>query len=178
MSRVGKMPVALPRGVSFALRGECVEVKGPKGTMSQDFGPSVSIECRDEFVIVSPADSSSFARAMQGTVRSIIAGMVKGVCDGYSKSLTINGVGFKGLIKGQFLELSVGYSDLVRYPLPRDVSVDVFDNNKITVRGVSKHRVGQVTNEIYSYCPAEPYKGRGISIDGKPVRRKEGKKTA
>lgn len=179
MSRIGKQPVSIPDKVKVEVKGHTVKVEGPKGKVSKSFAPVVNIAIDGKKVIVSPtADDSRFAKAMYGTVRSIIAGMVKGVSEGYAKELEIQGVGFKANLKGKQLDLALGYSHPILMNIPEGIIVTVTDQTKLKVEGADKQLVGAVTAEIRSYYPPEPYKGKGVRIVGERVRRKEGKTVA
>lgn len=178
MSRIGKLPVTIPDKVTVDVAGSEVKVEGPKGKLAKHFDTSVDIKVEDGKVVVTPKDESRHARAMYGTVRSIINGMVDGVQKPYVKQLEIEGVGFKATLKGQMLDLALGYSHPIHYDLPEGITVKVDGGTKLTVEGCDKHMVGQVAADIYSFKPVEPYKGKGVKIVGQYVRRKEGKKTA
>jgi large subunit ribosomal protein L6 len=178
MSRIGKLPVAIPEKVNVSVDGQNVSIEGPKGSLKKSFDHSVKIELVENEVRVSPVDDSRHSRAMYGTVRSIINGMVVGVVDGYTKKLQIKGVGFRAVLKGNILDLALGYSHPCELEIPEGIKVTVAENTKITVEGADKQVVGQVTAEIYQFFPAEPYKGKGVHIEGQYVRRKEGKKSA
>ena len=179
MSRIGKQPVPIPDKVKVTVTDSTVLVEGPKGTVSKLFAPVVKISVADKKVTVSPtADDSRFAKAMYGTVRSVIAGMVKGASEGYSKDLEIQGVGFKANLKGKSLDLALGYSHPILMDIPDGIKVTVVEGTKIKVEGADKQLVGAVTAEIRSYYPPEPYKGKGVRIVGERVRRKEGKTVA
>ncbi len=179
MSRIGKQPVIIPDKVKVTINGGSVLVEGPKGKVSKVFAPVVKVAVADKKVVVSPTeDQSRFARAMYGTVRSVIAGMVKGVSEGYVKELEIQGVGFKANLKGQALDLALGYSHPILHPIPDGIKVTVTDQTKLKIEGADKQLVGQVTAEIRAYYPPEPYKGKGVRIVGERVRRKEGKTVA
>ena len=178
MSRIGKIPVEIPSGVEVALDTQTIRVKGPKGDLSKTFSPLAVIKLSDDKVVVSPADDSRAAQAQYGTARSIIANMVQGVTQPFSKDLLIEGVGFRAAIKGSVIDLELGYSHPVEHTIPEGVSVTVADNVKIHVEGADKQMVGQLAAEIKSYYPVEPYKGKGVRILGQFVRRKEGKKSA
>jgi large subunit ribosomal protein L6 len=181
MSRIGKQPVQIPDKVKVDVKGTTVSVEGPKGKMSKTFAPVVKIENKDNSIVVAPAEDSRFSRAMFGTVRSVIAGMVKGASVGYAKELEIQGVGFKAALKGNKLDLALGYSHPILHEIPEGIKVTVTDQTKLKVEGVDKQLVGQVTAEIRSYYPPEPYKGKGVRIVGEHaerVRRKEGKTVA
>ncbi len=179
MSRIGKQPVSIPDKVKVDIKGSTVSVEGPKGKISKTFAPVVNISMADKEVTVAPTgDTSRFARAMYGTVRSVIAGMVKGVSEGYVKELEIQGVGFKANLKGKQLDLALGYSHQILHDIPEGIKVTVTDQTKVRIEGADKQLVGQVTAEIRSYYPPEPYKGKGVRIVGERVRRKEGKTVA
>ena len=176
-SRIGKLPVAIPEKVTLTIDGNKVMVEGPKGKLEKEFNKSVSLTVADKVLTVTPADESRLARAMQGTARAIIFNMVKGVVEGYSKDLEIHGVGFRAALKGNILDLALGYSHPIEYPLPEGITVTIKENTKLKVEGADKHMVGQVAADIKQYYPVEPYKGKGVRILGQFVRRKEGKKT-
>jgi large subunit ribosomal protein L6 len=179
MSRIGKQPVIIPDKVKVSIAGDTVNVEGPKGKVSKTFAPVVKVTIADKTVTVSPTkDDSRFAKAMYGTVRSVIAGMVKGASEGYSKDLEIQGVGFKANLKGTTLDLALGYSHPILMEIPAGIKVTVTDQTKLKVEGADKQLVGAVTAEIRSYYPPEPYKGKGVRIVGERVRRKEGKTVA
>jgi large subunit ribosomal protein L6 len=180
MSRIGKQPVIIPDKVKVTVNGDTVLVEGPKGKVSKLFAPVVKVAVVDnKKVVVSPTeDQSRFAKAMYGTVRSVIAGMVKGVSEGYVKELEIQGVGFKANLKGTALDLALGYSHPILHEIPAGIKVTVTDQTKLKIEGADKQLVGQVTAEIRAYYPPEPYKGKGVRIVGERVRRKEGKTVA
>lgn len=177
MSRIGKLPVAIPEKVKVSVNNGAVSVEGPKGKLEKTFSAQhVSIVVEENQVKVSPANSSRLCKAMHGTARSIINGMVEGVTKGYEKKLEINGVGFKAEQKGKQLKLYLGFSHDVFVDIPEGITVAIDGNTKLTVSGCDKQVVGQLTATIYSFYPVEPYKGKGVTIVGKYVRRKEGKK--
>ncbi len=179
MSRIGKQPVPIPDKVKVDIKDHTVHVEGPKGKVTKSFAPVVKIGVADKKVVVSPSeDTSRFARAMYGTVRSVIAGMVKGVSVGYAKELEIQGVGFKAALKGKQLDLALGYSHPILMDIPEGIKVIVTDQTKLRVEGADKQLVGAVTAKIRAYYPPEPYKGKGVRIVGERVRRKEGKTVA
>ena len=178
MSRIGKKPVQIPDKVKVDIKGTTVSVEGPKGKVSKTFAPVVKIEQKDKKLVVSPTEETRYSRAMYGTARSVIAGMVKGVSVGYLKELEIQGVGFKANLKGKSLDLALGYSHPILMEIPEGIKVTVTDQTKVKVEGADKQLVGAVTAEIRSYYPPEPYKGKGVRIVGERVRRKEGKTVA
>jgi len=178
MSRIGKQPVRIPAKVKVDIQGQTVNVEGPKGKLSKTFDSVVAIKSAEEMITVAPVEQSRFARAMYGTARSIIAGMIKGVSEGYVKDLEIQGVGFRANLKGKQLDLALGYSHPILMDIPEGIKITVTDQTKIKVEGADKQVVGAVTAELRSYYPPEPYKGKGVRIVGERVRRKEGKTVA
>lgn len=178
MSRVGKVPVIIPAKVKVDVKDTTVSVDGPKGKVSRTFAPVVSITLADSKVTVKPNDDSRFSRAMFGTARSVIAGMVKGASEGFVKDLEIQGVGFKAALKGKQLDLALGYSHAILFDIPEGIKITVTEGTKLKVEGADKQLVGMVASQIRSYYPPEPYKGKGVRIVGERVRRKEGKTVA
>jgi large subunit ribosomal protein L6 len=178
MSRIGKLPVAIPEKVSCKIEGNTVTIEGPKGKLTKLFHSSVSIAEKDGQIEVTPRDSSRLAKAMYGTARSILNGMVIGVVEGYTKQIEISGVGFKAEVKGDILDLSLGYSHPIHHKIPEGVVVTMDGNTKMKIEGIDKQVVGQLAASVKQYFPMEPYKGKGVRIVGEFVRRKEGKKTA
>lgn len=178
MSRIGKVPVQIPTGVEVKITDQNVSIKGPNGELNKDFSPLVSITEADNTVVVKPVINTRAAQANYGTARSIIANMVEGVTKPFSKDLLIEGVGFRATIKGNKIDLELGYSHPILHDIPEGVTVTVADNVKIHVEGADKQKVGQMAAEIKSFYPVEPYKGKGVRILGEYVRRKEGKKSA
>ena len=178
MSRIGNLPIAIPSGVDVNIDGDVVKVKGPKGELLQELNSSIEIEVSENSINVRPKDSTRQTRALQGTMRSLIANMVSGVVTPYSKDLLIEGVGFRAAVKGTDVGLELGYSHPINHPILDGVTVTVADNVKIHVEGSDKQKVGQLAADIKSYYPVEPYKGKGVRILGEYVRRKEGKKSA
>lgn len=175
MSRIGKLPVAIPEKVEVQVSGNTVTVKGEKGTLNFDFKPVVDVKIEDGSVIVSPKGDE--AKALWGTTRSVISNMVEGVANGYTKSLEINGVGYKFEAQGQKLILSIGFSHKVEMEVPSDLKVAVDEKlkNVIHVTGIDKQRVGQFASKIKAKKKPEPYKGKGIKYLGEHIRRKAGK---
>lgn len=188
MSRIGKQPVLIPDKVTVSVQGNVVVVKGPKGELSKPFPKEVGVVADAKVVNVSDLTEvkdkdgkvakAGSAGALHGTVRAIIRNMCEGVATGYSKTLLIEGVGFKAILKGNVLDLALGYSHPIRYTIPVGISVVVTDGTKLLISGADRHMVGQVASSIKLYKPVEPYKGKGVRIEGEYVRRKEGKKTA
>ncbi len=175
MSRIGKKPVAIPSGVTVTIDGSTVSVKGPKGELTRTFSPLVTFAQEGDDVIVSPADDTRDANAQWGLSRTLVHNMVEGVSKGFEKKLQLVGVGYRAALKGKNLDLSLGYSHPVIMEAEEGISFEVPDNTHITVKGISKERVGQVAAEIRAKRPPEPYKGKGIRYEGEHVRRKLGK---
>jgi len=175
MSRIGKKTVTVPAGVTVEFEGKTVSTKGPRGQLSWTMPEGIVIEREGDSLHVTRSSEERFVRAMHGTARALVANMVEGVSEGFRKNLEIQGVGFRATKKGDFLDLSVGYSHPVEHPIPSDLEVTVTDNTKILVEGIDKQKVGQFAAEVRSYYPPEPYKGKGIRYAGEVVRRKAGK---
>jgi large subunit ribosomal protein L6 len=175
MSRVGKMPVALPKGVEIRVDGSNVTVKGPKGELARRFHDRVAIQVEDEVASVTRADDTREARALHGLSRALLANMVTGVSDGFRKDLEIVGVGYRAALKGTDLEMQLGFSHPVTVAAPEGVTFDVPEPTKVVVSGIDKELVGQVAANIRKLRPPEPYKGKGIRYSGEHVRRKAGK---
>ncbi|MFO8026909.1 MAG: 50S ribosomal protein L6 [Opitutales bacterium] len=178
MSRIGKLPIPVLDKATVAVDGQTVRVEGPKGKLEKTFDKSVNIEHADGEVRVTPAGNSPHSRAMYGTARSIINNMVVGVVEGYKKELELKGVGFRGALKGNVLDMALGKSHPCVIEIPESITVTVKENTKITIEGADKQMVGEIAASIFAFYPAEPYKGKGVHIVGQYVRRKEGKKSA
>ncbi|MEM5528138.1 50S ribosomal protein L6 [Gammaproteobacteria bacterium AS21] len=176
MSRIAKNPVTIPAGVELTLNGNSVSVKGAKGTLSMDMHTAVSITQEDGQVQVAARDGSKIARSMSGTARSLINNMVVGVNEGFSKTLVLQGVGYRAAAKGEVLSLTLGFSHPVEHQLPEGITAETPNQTTIVVTGADKQKVGQVAAEIRGYRPPEPYKGKGVRYADEFVRRKEAKK--
>lgn len=175
MSRIGKLPIALPSGVEVSITEQEVVVKGPKGTLSRQFHPMVLIEREENALRVKPQDQSQQARALWGLSRSLLNNMVVGVSTGFTKVLEIIGVGYKAEMDGSTLKLALGFSHPVIFPLPDGISGSVEKNTIVTLTGFDKELLGQVCANLRRYRPPEPYKGKGIKFQGEVIRRKVGK---
>lgn len=175
MSRIGVLPIAIPSGVTVDVKPELVSVKGPKGELSQSYSSEVTVEVDDQQVIVRRKDDSKVSKSKHGLYRNLIRNMVTGVSEGFTKSLLINGVGYRAEVQEKILVLNLGYSNPVDYPIPDDLSITVDGPTKVIVSGISKQKVGQVASEIRSIRPPEPYKGKGVRYEDEYVRRKVGK---
>jgi len=176
MSRIGKHPVAVPSGVEVQLSGQTLSAKGSLGTLRLVLTNEVTASVADGAVTISPKNETKQSRAMWGTTRALVNNMVTGVSKGFSVTLDINGVGYRAAVQGNTLNLQLGYSHDIAYPIPRDVKITCERPTVITLSGADRHRVGQVAAEIRAYRPPEPYKGKGIKYSTETVRRKEGKK--
>ncbi len=175
MSRVGKMPVAIPSGVDLTVDGRSVTVKGPKGELARQFHERVVIAVDDGEATVTRQDDSRESKALHGLSRALLANMVEGVSAGYRKELEIVGVGYRAALKGRDLEMQLGFSHPVSYSAPEGITFEVPEQTKIIVSGIDKELVGQVAANIRKIRPPEPYKGKGIRYSGEYVRRKAGK---
>jgi large subunit ribosomal protein L6 len=175
MSRIGKLPVVVPPKVKVEIKGQKVFVEGPKGKLDFEMPHRTSIKLDAGNVIVSRDGEDAQAKALHGLSRALVNNMVKGVSEGFVKKLEIQGVGFKASVQGNVINLVLGYSHPVNYPIPAQISVKVEENTKVTIEGPSKQLVGQVAAEIRSFYPPEPYKGKGVRYSTEKVRRKEGK---
>ena len=175
MSRIGRLPVAIPAGVTVSVAdGNVVTVKGPKGTLVRTFVPELTIEVKDNEVLVSRPNDLKREKSLHGLTRTLIHNMVEGVSNGFSKTLEVNGVGYRAVKQGKKLTLSLGYSHPVEMEDPEGIETKV-DGNKIIVSGVSKEKVGQYAAEIRVKRKPEPYKGKGIKYETEVIRRKVGK---
>lgn len=175
MSRIGKMPVPIPSGVTVSVDGSTVRVKGPKGEMAQSFRPEMKIAVVDDTVIVERPTDSKEDRALHGLTRALLANMVEGVTTGFRKALELVGVGYKAEKRGDKLILTVGYSHPVEFPEAKGLKISTPAPTQVVVEGIDKQLVGQAAAEIRAVRPPEPYKGKGIRYQGEHVRRKAGK---
>ncbi len=176
MSRIGKLPVIIPEGVTSTVDGQNVAIKGAKGELSFRVHDDVSVKLEDGQIILTPRSQSQRARQIWPTNRTCVYNMVVGVTEGYKKLLEIRGVGYRANLQGKDLVLSLGYSHEVRYTVPADVKLEVEKQTKITISGIDKQRVGHVAAEIREFRKPEPYKGKGIRYADEYVMIKEGKK--
>lgn len=175
MSRIGKMPVAVPSGVDIRIDGTNVTVKGAKGELTREFHERVAVEMEDGVAKVTRVDDTRESRALHGLSRALLANMVVGVSEGYTRVLEIHGVGYRAAAKGGGVELQLGFSHPVEVAPPAGITLEVPEPTRITVSGIDKEQVGQVAANIRKIRPPEPYKGKGIRYAGEQVRRKAGK---
>jgi len=176
MSRIGKKPVVVPQGVTVTVEGRTVRVKGPKGELQADLVEQVTVRLENGEIAVQPIDKSKTARSMWGMSRTLVANMVEGVSRGFSRTLEIQGVGFRAAVQGSRLQLNLGYSHDVAYPIPAGVTIVTPKPTEIVISGIDRQRVGQVAAEIRAWREPEPYKGKGVRYQGEYIFRKEGKK--
>lgn len=175
MSRIGKMPVAIPDGVDVSLDGNTVSVEGPRGKLSLDVHPNLGVEVEEgEVRLTRPSDEARH-KALHGLMRSLVSNMMEGVTEGYSRTLEIVGVGYRADRKGKGLTLNVGFSHPVQYTPPEAIELEVPNQTTVVVKGPDKQKVGQTAAEIRGFRPPEPYKGKGIRYQGEHIRRKAGK---
>ncbi len=177
MSRIGKKPIPIPEGVEVKIEGNTVVVKGSKGELSREIPSEIKVETKEGQVLLSPTKEDRKTRAFWGMARALIYNMVKGVTEGFQKTLELQGVGFRAEMQEDKLVLNVGYSHSVTINIPSSVDVSV-EKNIITISGIDKELVGQTAATIRRVKPPEPYKGKGIRYQGEQVRMKEGKKAA
>ncbi len=176
MSRIGKMPVSLPQGVSVTINKNAVVVKGPKGELSRDFPPEITIEQVDEQLVLTRESDHRLHRAKHGLSRALLNNMVVGVSQGFRRELEIVGVGYRAALEGKKLVLNVGYSHPVHFEPPENISFEVDKSGRqLAVAGIDKEVVGEIAARIRRVRPPEPYKGKGIRYVGERVRRKAGK---
>jgi large subunit ribosomal protein L6 len=176
MSRIGKQPISIPPKVKVEVKGQKVLVEGPKGKLSWDLPARTTAKVADGKVEVTRAGDDAQAKALHGLSRALINNMVKGVTDGFVKKLEIQGVGFKAAVQGKVVNMSLGYSHPINYPIPDQIKVTVEENTKITIEGPDRQVVGQVAAELRGYYPPEPYKGKGVRYADEVVILKETKK--
>jgi large subunit ribosomal protein L6 len=175
MSRIGKLPVSIPKGTTVAIEDTMVTVQGPKGKLQQKLFPEVNLSIEDDQAVVTRINETKRSRAFHGLFRKLLSNMVIGVNEGFSKTLLISGVGYRTEMQGNVLVLNLGYSNPIEFQVPEDITIQVEGNNKITVSGIDRQRVGQVSAEIRSIRPPEPYKGKGVKYENEMIRRKIGK---
>ena len=175
MSRIGKQPISIPPKVKVEVKGQQVSVEGPKGKLNWELPRRTSLKVESGKVVVSRQGDDAQAKALHGLSRALVNNMVKGVTDGFVKRLEIQGVGFKAAVQGKAVNLSLGYSHPVVYPIPDQIKVTVEENTKLTIEGPDRQVVGQVASEIRAFYPPEPYKGKGVRYTDERVIRKEGK---
>jgi len=175
VSRIGRLPVKIPKGVKVTVKDGQVLLESPKGKVVQDYAPEVSVKTEGDLLVVSRSEDTIKGRSLHGLYRNLLKNALIGLSDGFSKVLVISGVGYKAELKGKSLVLTLGYSTPIEYPLPPGITMEVEANTRVTVKGSDRQQVGQVASEIRSFRPVEPYKGKGIKYEDEYVRRKVGK---
>jgi large subunit ribosomal protein L6 len=176
MSRIGKNPVVLPKGVDVSVSAEALSIKGPLGTLLQRLDGRVAVKKDGDRLVFEPAGDSDAANAMSGTLRALAANMVQGVTKGFEKKLTLVGVGYRAQAQGDKLNLSLGFSHPVVHAMPKGIKVETPTQTEILVKGVDRQRVGQTASEIRGFRPPEPYKGKGVKYSDEKISLKEAKK--
>jgi len=175
MSRIGKLPVTIPDKVTVTLTNQQISIKGPKGELSRELNPFITVIQEENALKVSPSNNSLKAQQIHGLYRRLIANMIVGVSQGFERKLVLQGVGYRSQVQGKKLILNVGFSHQVEIPAPDGISIAVEANTNVTVSGIDKQLVGQIAANIRSVRPPEPYKGKGIRYEGEYVRQKVGK---
>jgi large subunit ribosomal protein L6 len=176
MSRIGKKPVPIPSGVTANVEGQTVKVKGPKGQLQVVLPDDVTVKMDNGAVKVDPRNETKRARSMWGTSRTLVNNLITGVTKGYEKKLEITGVGYRAALQGKNLQIALGFSHDVIFPVPEGIAIATPKPTEIVVTGIDKQKVGQVAAEIRAFRPPEPYKGKGVKYEGEYIFRKEGKK--
>ena len=175
MSRIGKQPITIPEKVKIEVKGQKIQVEGPKGKLNWELPGRTSLKIEGTTINVTRQGEDKQSRALHGLSRALINNMVKGVSDGFLKKLEINGVGFKAAVTGKTITMSLGYSHPIVYEIPEQIKIVVEENTKILIEGPDKQLVGKVASELRSYYPPEPYKGKGVKYSDEKIVRKEGK---
>jgi large subunit ribosomal protein L6 len=176
MSRIGKKPVVVPSGITANVEGQTVKIKGPKGALQVVLHDDVSVKLDSGQIKVDPRSETKRARSQWGTSRTLIANLIAGVTKGFEQRLEINGVGYRASVQGKNLQIALGYSHDIVYPIPEGITIATPRPVEIVISGMDRQKVGQVAAEIRDYRPPEPYKGKGIKYAGERIFRKEGKK--
>lgn len=175
MSRIGNKPIEIPAGVKVSLAGETISVQGPKGQLSRTIPATVEVGVEADAVVVKRPEGGRVNTSLQGLTRTLVANMVEGVTKGYERVLQINGVGYRAEMKGTILNLALGYSHPIEYPLPKGIDAEVEKQTKITLKGIDKELIGATAAKIRSFRAPEPYKGKGIKYAEERILRKAGK---
>lgn len=175
MSRIGKKPVSIPAGVTIQAQGQTVNVKGPKGSLSREISKPITVKVEGNVLNVIRPNDSQEAKSLHGLSRTLVANMVDGVTKGYEKKLEIVGVGFKADVQGDILSLNIGFSHIIKFPVPKGVKITVEKNVNLAIAGIDKELVGQTAAKIRSYRKPDVYKGKGIKYADEKLRKKVGK---
>jgi len=176
MSRVGKKPVELGKDLTAEVKGQSVTIKGKKGSLTLDVNSEIEVTVDGTLLKVAMRSNSRFANAMSGTTRAHLANMVTGITKGFEKKLELVGVGYRAAVQGQKLNLTLGFSHPVEYPIPKGISIETPSQNEIIIKGMDRRQVGQVAADLRSYRPPEPYKGKGVKYANEHIEIKEAKK--
>jgi large subunit ribosomal protein L6 len=176
MSRIGKHPVAVPAGTTVSVEGQTISAKGKLGELSAVLHNAVTVSMEDGSIVVKPREMDRQGRSLWGTSRTMVANLVKGVSEGFTERLEINGVGYRAALDGSILNLQLGYSHDIKYAVPKEIKVVVETPTSIQISGADKQKVGQLASEIRAFRLPEPYKGKGVKYASETIRRKEGKK--
>ena len=175
MSRIGKMPVAIPSGVEVTLAGQSLSVKGPKGTLTHNFPELIKAVKEENGIVINRVNDERLAKSLHGLSRTLVANMITGVTQGFSKKIVITGVGYKVALKGKDLDFALGYSHPIAFPAPNGITFTVESPTEFTITGVDKQLVGETAAKIQKLRKSDPYKGKGVHLLGQRVRRKAGK---
>jgi len=178
MSRIGKKPIAIPKDAKVELKDSKVFVEGPKGKLERSFSDRISFEIKDNQLFVKRSSDTKLDKSLHGLVHALICNMIKGVTEGYSKELEIIGVGFKASIQSGNLNMQLGFSHPVNFPVPEDINIETPKPTQIVIKGIDKEKVGEIAHEIRAIFPPEPYKGKGIRFKGEYIKKKIGKSQA
>lgn len=178
MSRIGRLPIAVPSGVQVTIKDQTVAIKGPKGELNWDVPEPIVVKQADNELLIERPNDEAKVRALHGTSRALISNMVTGVSEGFTRVLEINGVGYRAAVNGRNLNLELGYSHTIDYELPKEVTAEVEKNTVVTLKSYNKQVLGQVAAEVRALRPPEPYKGKGVKYAEEHIRRKVGKKNA
>jgi len=178
MSRIGKKIIVIPQGVKVEVKDGAVMIEGSKGALNYRFSPRISVVTKDGQIAVKRSIDTKLDRSLHGLTRALIANMIKGVTDGYVKQLEIIGVGYKAQVQGNVLNMALGYSHPVNFPIPEGIKIETPKPTQVTIQGIDKEKVGEVAAEIRALCPPEPYKGKGIRYLGEYIKKKVGKAQA
>ena len=178
MSRIGKKEILYPNTVKVSQKERLLQVQGPKGELSVEIPGGIEVNHTNNTLVVTRNSDEKYVKALHGTIRSILANMVKGVTEGFKKELEIEGVGFRAQLKGKALSLQLGFSHAIDFPIPEGITIQIPTPTQIIVQGIDKAKVGQTASEIRSFFEPEPYKGKGIHYVGETIRRKAGKTVA
>lgn len=178
MSRLGKKPVAIPKEVKIEIKDKTIFIEGPKGKLNYCLSDRVTIEIKDGQLQVIRVADTKMDRAFHGLTRALILNMLKGVTEGYVKEMEIQGVGYRAAVQGNVLNMQLGFSHPINFPIPEGIKIEAPKNTQVIIRGIDKEKVGEVAAKIRAICPPEPYKGKGIRFAGEYIKKKVGKAQA